>query len=1066
MLFPPSIARSKLNLFQPVCVLLFSVHCVVFSGQKETIRFQHIGVGDGLPNSVVNRILQDTHGYLWIATVDGLGRYDGYRFQVYRNDPEDEASLSNNGVRTLFEDRYGNLWIGTDGGLCRFDQKTGKFKRYLNSAHDENSISSDSITAIGEDGKGDLWIGTKVAGLNRFNAHDNKFTRVAHDASELGTTRKSLRDNRVRAIIRDHKAVLWIGTRGGWLHRLDPVTNEFACYCSAHTDTSIFDRDGVRALCEDHSGNIWIGTFVAGIKKFDPTTLKFDIFVHKSRDPASLTNNNVNHVLVDRSGDLWIATFGGGLDRWLSREKKFEHYVHDPQNPASLSNDNVSSLYEDQCGTVWIGTALGLDKYVARMSAFRNFFHDPDDARSLSNNYVGSIKEDRSGNLWVATGGGGLNRFDRVSGVFQHFFHNPRDPGSMRSDYVYGLCEDRSGALWMGAWGEGLEKLNLRSRTFEHFARDPHNPKSISSNFIRAIYEDRLGQLWVGTSDAGLNKFDPRTGESAHFSHDLNNPNSLTSNVVMAIEVDTSRQDEELLWIATNHGFTRLDVKREEFQQFLPDSHHTSRSNNVWKIHADHSGTLWLATGGGLWSFEPKTRAFGHFTTKDGLANDLVWCVEEDDRGRFWIGTGNGLSRFDPRTKQFKNYDAGDGLQGIEFNYAYQCKLRSGELCFGGQNGFTMFHPDSVKDNTRIPPIVITGFRKFDKPVDIRQAIGRSGAIELPYEEDIFSFEFAALDFVRPEKNQYAYKLEGFDRDWVYCGTRKSATYTNLDGGEYVFRVKGSNNDGVWNEEGTSIAVIITPPFWETWWFRIPAMIALLGIVGQTVRYIGKRKLIRRIEQLELERTLENERARISQDMHDEVGSSLSEISILGELARKKPEEAELYIQQISERAAEVIDSVSEIVWAMNPTNDTLDSLVARVRRDAVKYLGLANISCKFVVPEVVPGLPLHAGLRRNVFLVVKESLHNVVKHSAATEVSISVRCRDGNLEILISDNGKGFVLNDRLGTGNGLSSMNKRIADVGGTLRIDSMPGRGTLVAVQATLKNRRPIKLPNSNY
>ena len=311
MLFPPLIGRLNLNFFQSVCVLLFSLHCVAFSGQKETIRFQHIGVEQGLPSSVVYRILLDTHGYLWIATVDGLGRYDGYRFQVYRNDPEDEASLSNNDVRTLFEDRYGNLWIGTNGGLSRFDQKTGKFKRYLYSAHDDNSISSDFITAIGEDGKGELWVGTRDAGLNKFNSHDDNFTRVAHDTSELTSGKKTLCDNRVRAIIRDHKGVLWIGTRGGWLHRLDPVTNEFDCYRSTHTDTSITDRDGVRALCEDHSGNIWLGTFDAGIKKFDPMTLKFETFVHRPWDPASLTNNSVNHLLVDRSGDLWIATGKG-----------------------------------------------------------------------------------------------------------------------------------------------------------------------------------------------------------------------------------------------------------------------------------------------------------------------------------------------------------------------------------------------------------------------------------------------------------------------------------------------------------------------------------------------------------------------------------------------------------------------------------------------------------------------------------------------------------------------------------------------------------------------------------
>lgn len=1060
MLFPPSIGCLKLNFFQCVCLLLFSLQGVVLSAQKETIRFQHFGVEQGLPNSVVNRILLDTHGYLWVATNDGLARYDGYRFQVYGNDPGDDASLSNNDVRTLFEDRYGDLWIGTTRGLSRFDWKTEKFKRYPHSAHDKNSISSDNITAIGEDAKGELWVGTANAGLNKFNSQDNNFTRIMHDTKELTSPRKGLRDNRVRAIIRDHKGILWIGTRGGWLHRLDPVTNEFDGYRSARTDTSTFDRDGVRALCEDHSGNIWVGTFVAGVKKFDPMTRKFETFVHRPWDPTSLNNNPVNYLLVDRSGDLWIATVNGGLDRRRWQEKKFEHHVNNPKDPVTLSNDNVTCLCEDQSGTVWVGTAVGLDRYVPGTSVFRNFTHDPDDPKSLSNSNVRSIKEDRSGNLWVATFGRGLNRFDRATGVFEHFFHNTGDSRSISSDYVTGVGESRSGSLWIGTLGGGLDKLTPGSQTFQH------SPKTITDTRIRTIYEDGSGVLWFGTYSAGFNKFNPRTDQLTHFFQDPNNPNSVTSNAVWEFEVDTSRRDEELLWIATDHGFTRFDMKREEFQQFFPDTHYTSRSNNIMQTHKDHSGTLWLATLAGLWSYEPKTRTFGHFTTKDGLANDLVWCVEEDDHGRLWIGTGNGLSRFDPRTKQFKHYDAGDGLQRIEFNYGSHCKLRSGELCFGGTNGFTMFHPDSIKENSHVPPVVIAGFRKLDKPVDIREAMGRSGAIELSYKEDFFSFEFAALDFVRPEKNQYAYKLEGFDRDWVYCGTRRSATYTNLDGGEYVFRIKGSNNDGVWNEEGTSIAVIITPPFWATWWFRIPAIVVLLGIVGKTVRYVEKRKLMRRIEQLELERALENERARISQDMHDEVGSSLSEISILGELARKKPEEAETYIQQISERAAEVIDSVSEIVWAMNPSNDTLDSLVARVRRHAVKYLGLANISCRFDAPDVVPGLPLHAELRRNLFLVVKEALHNVVKHSAATEVSISVKCSEGNLEIFVSDNGRGFVLNDRLGTGNGLSSMNKRIADAGGTLRIDSMPGRGTLVAIQATLKNRRPTKLPNSNY
>jgi two-component system sensor histidine kinase ChiS len=1054
MLFHSSTSRWKLNLFLSVCVLLIILHCVAFSGQHEAIRFQHFGVEQGLPNSIVYRVLLDSHGYLWVVALHGLARYDGYRFQVYRNDPEDEASLSDNEVRALFEDRYGNLWVGTRRGLNRFDLETGKFKRYLYSVHDKNSISSDYITALCEDGKGELWVGTINAGLNKFNPRDDNFTRVARDTSELTAARKSLRNNRVHAMIRDHKGILWIGTGGGWLHRLDPVTNEFDCYRSARIDTSTLDRDAVHALYEDHEGNIWLGTLEAGIKKFDPMTLRFKTFAHRPRDPASLANNSVNQLLVDRVGDLWIATGGGGLDRWVSREQKFEHHTHDPKNPASLSSDHVACLCEDQAGTLWVGTTFGLDRYVARMSIFRNFSYDPADPKSLSDNYVGSIKEDLSGDLWVATIGGGLNRFNRATGVFEHFFHIPGDPKSISRDVVSCLSEDHSGTLWIGTWGGGLNKLNRESRTFEHFTHDPRNPKSISSDYINSIYEDRSGILWVGTGSAGLDKLNPKTDESTHFSHDPTNPNSLTGNGIRDFEADSSGSDEELLWIATNHGFTRLDVKHEEFQQFFPDTHYTSRSNDIRKIHEDHSGTLWLATLDGLWNFEPKTRVFRHFTTKDGLANDFVTCVDEDDHGRLWIGTGNGLSQFDPRTKEFKNYDTEDGLQESEFDFV--CKLRSGELCFGGPNGFTMFHPDSIKENTHVPPIVITEFREFNKPVDIHQAMGRSGAIELSYKEDVFSFEFAALDFVRPEKNQYAYKLEGFDKDWVYCGTRRSATYTNLNGGEYIFRVKGSNNDGFWNEEGTSIAVVITPPFWATWWFRTVFFVTIAGLIGGAVRYVAVRKLKRRVRTLEQQRALERERLRISQDMHDEVGANLTEIAILSELVRRdiqKPKEAETNVQKISEKARELIDNIGEIIWAINPQNDRLDNLTSYIREFASEYFEMASIDCRFDFPEEMPSRQLSAEDRRNIFLTMKEAINNAVKHSGATLVELNCRVSGHEVVFTVQDNGRGFIIESLSGQGNGLLNMKKRIEEINGNFQIESHPGNGTKIRLTVPL-------------
>jgi signal transduction histidine kinase len=375
-------------------------------------------------------------------------------------------------------------------------------------------------------------------------------------------------------------------------------------------------------------------------------------------------------------------------------------------------------------------------------------------------------------------------------------------------------------------------------------------------------------------------------------------------------------------------------------------------------------------------------------------------------------------------------------------------------MYFGGLDGFVRFHPDSIKDNPYIPPIVITGFRKSETPLFIDSIILHKNTIELKHEEDAFSFEFVSLSYMQSGKNQYAYKLEGYDKEWNYCGVQRYANYKNVNPGTYIFRVKGSNNDGVWNEEGTSIAVIITPPFWATWWFRGFVFIALLVSVGGSVRYVEKRKLMRRIEQLENERAIERERARISQDMHDEVGSSLSEIAILSELGRKRPEEAETRMREISDRASELIDNVSEIVWAMNPKNDTLDNLVAHLRRYAVKYLSLAQINCKFTAPDVIPAHHLTAEVRRNLFLVVKEALHNVVKHAGASEVSITATLVDARLEINIEDNGKGFCVEGSRQFGNGLTGMDKRMTDIGGEFKVESTPDGGTRVEMGMRLQ------------
>jgi len=1023
-------------------------------------RFEHLGIEQGLPNNLPNLIYADGDGYIWVATSEGLCRYDGYGFRVYRPDLEDEGSLSNADVSVMYEGHTGALWIGANGGLNRLDRKNGKFQHFTHDPNDAKSISSDFITAICEDGNGALWIGTADAGLNKFDSKAGVFMRVLHDSTSATPMAKSLSDNRIRAMVRDHAGVLWIGTRDGCLNRLDPTKNEFDCYFDSRSDSKTFGKEGVRTLCEDHSGNLWIGTYEAGLKRFDTITGKFHRFVHNPKDPKSLNSNTVRQVLVDQSGVLWIGTDGGGLDKWVPGRREVEHFVNDPKNPTSLGNDFVLSLCEDRSGTIWIGTMVGLNKLYPRRNRFRNFSHDPDDPKSLSSDHVAPIYEDRSGNLWVSTHGGGLNRFDHTTGAFEHFIHDPGNPNSIGSDNVTDVCEDRSGTYWISTWGGGLNKFDLKRKEFRHFTHDPKNPKSISSDDIDPVYEDRSGMFWIGTLNDGLNKFDPKSGEFKHFFHDPNTPNSLSDNTIWGFEVDTATQKGEILWIATGNGFTRFDVQREEFQQFLPDPHHKqSPSNNIMAIHKDQSSAIWLGTvGGGLFYFNQASGTFTQFTTKDGLPNNIIWCIEEDDHGRLWLSTSNGLSRFDPHRKWFKNYDLDDGLQGSEFNGGSHCKTRSGELCFGGTNGFTMFHPDSIKENTHIPQIVITELKKSGKPFDITQVISSSGVIELSYKENFFSFEFAALDFVRPEKNRYAYKLEGFNEDWIDCGLERSATFMNLEGGRYTFRVKGSNNDGVWNEEGTSIAVVITPPFWKTWWFTTLLWMILAGSAGGTVRYVEMRKIRERMRILEQQQALDHERLRISRDMHDEVGATLTEIAILSELAKKDEGQATtgIHIQKISERSREVVDNIGEIIWAINPKHDHLIDLAAYLRQYAAQYFRVASIRCRFEFPDTVPDLQLSAEARRNIFLVVKESLHNVVKHSKATEVVVRFTLVDQKMEIVIRDNGIGFSLKDATSLGNGLHSMKERMEDVGGRFVVESQPRCGTTVSLSVSLKSR----------
>jgi signal transduction histidine kinase/ligand-binding sensor domain-containing protein len=569
-----------------------------------------------------------------------------------------------------------------------------------------------------------------------------------------------------------------------------------------------------------------------------------------------LIHNRVRAILEDNTGRLWIGT-ENGLDQLDRTRNQFIHYHHDPGDPYSLSSNRIWSIFEDRTGVLWFGTYDGgLNKYNRSTDQFILYQHKSDVPNSLSENMVWSLCEDRNGMLWIGTFNGGLNKLDRNSDTFTVYQHDPSDPTSIISNDIRAILEDHTGSLWVGTNG-GLDRFDSKTETFTHYQNDPADPNSISDDQVRVLYEDSLGNLWIGTRTGGLNRFDRDLESFVRYQHDPDDPNSLSDDRVWSLYEDISGK----LWVGTLGGINVLDPFGDHFTRYLhdPDDPQGPSNNSIFSFHEDSTGVLWVGTWGtGLDRFNPSSQTFTHFTEEDGLPNNVIYGIEVDGEGYLWLSTNWGLSKFDPRTETFRNYDISDGLQDREFNVGAHFRSDRGEMFFGGISGFNAFFPEQIQANPNPPPIVITSFAKFNQKV--RTDLSEGEHIELSYKDNFISFEFAALDFTAPEKNQYAYMLEGFDQDWVNVGTRRYASYTNLDGGKYVFRVKGSNSGGVWNEEGSTVRITVTPPISETWWFRGFVVLVLIGgVIG------GYRLRVRTIE-------------RRSQELEDQVDERTREI--------------------------------------------------------------------------------------------------------------------------------------------------------------------------------------------
>jgi len=827
-------------------IIIFLTAVFILNAQNIRIKFEHISLTEGLSQSSVSSIVQDCEGFMWFATLDGLNKYDGYQMKVYYNNQK-EGALTDNVINCLYEtpdSKNPTLWIGTaDNGLCKYNRLTDSFFS-IKKENNNNSLNNNSITAIAGNNN-ILWVGTEM-GLNKFEQETQKWTNYTTENSEIS-------DDNINCIKLDDKKKLWIATNKGvnyfdvslqkiitfneknglpsnnitcleidiYKNIYIGTTNGLSYYNTENkTFTNYSTNDGlgsnnIKSIVKDHEGIIWIGTISGGLNRYDPVNKQFTVIKHNATDPFSLSINSILSIYPDKANILWIGTSLGGIDKWNRAAENLFLFRHNPYNDNSISSNLIRSIYEDKNNRIWIGTVDGgLNKWNEEKSEFIAYKHEKNNDKSLSNNHIRVVFEDSKNNFWIGTEGFGIDIFDRKTGtVIKKYKHNDENPKSLSSNRIWRIIEDSKNRILIATMGGGLNVFFPDKEEFKAYKFDKNNKESISSNKVTTIFKDSKNRIWVGTNK-GFNQFFPETGKFVRYLNDKKNPNSISN-------------------------------------------------NRIYSIIEDKNGQIWIGTKGGLNKFIPEQQKFIRYTTEThDFPNNVIMGILEDKNGNIWVTTNRGISKFNPQNETNRNYDMRDGLQSYEFLVGSFFKTSKDEFLIGGINGFNAFYPEKIKDNPNIPSIIITGFQVSNQEMNLDTVVSQKKIIYLDYHQTDLSFNFVSIDYIFPAKNQYAYMLEGYDEDWVNCKFQRTAKYTNLRPKKYVFKVKGSNNDQVWNEEGTEIIIIIKPAFWQTLWFKIFAILFVIVLtlfsVWLKLRQLHKQK-----------RKLENEVAWQTQEIRE-----------------------------------------------------------------------------------------------------------------------------------------------------------------------------------------------------
>ncbi len=831
--FQKSVYFTTQNLHKLFITLLILLSLNINNVTASSI--QILSINDGLSQSDIYSIVQDDLGFIWFATRDGLNRYDGYNFKIYRPDKKDpKNSLSHQAINILLKSQDGTLWIGTENGLNRYFPKMDAFEHYL--PPPDSSVKPNQgfkITCIKETPNGDLIVGTNNKGIYRFNTHFKKYESI----SFLNIPEKNIT---IESILVEETGEIWTSVENHGIYIYNSDLNQFQQAQIMVGKNASLEQFIIKSYFLDSNHNLWVGTN-EGLILIDNINGKAKHFQLPTVEKHKNLSNSIVGIAASQEGILWVINEPGDIYLINPQTMQAEQYFINDYRYTSLPNNRISSFYLDDSGILWLGTTgTGVVKLDANRNYFNSMSFSPWSSNSLSDNVVWSIHQQKNGTLWVGTDAGGLNKIEPINRQAVHYQYDPEKPGSISDNQVMKVFEDKQGQIWIGTGAGGLNKYNPKNETFSSFRHKDSNPNSISHDRVYSIYEDLNHNFWIGT-EKGLNKFNRKTQKFTHFYHNPQNPNSLVYDRVGAIiEADSGE-----LWIGTlGGGISRYNYKNDTFRNYKHDPNNKNSLQNeyILSLFKDNSNNIWICTwGGGLLKYNSDNDSFITILENNQTGTEAIHGIEQDELNNLWISTNKGLIKLNPITYDMVHYTHTEGLINDEFNTGAHFKNENGDMYFGSIGGLIWFSPSKIKKNDFIPPVVFTDFQILNESINHKEirnnkkvldhTITSADTIQLSYHDKIISFEFAALNYFASDKNQYAYKMAGVDEDWIYSGNRRFATYTNLNPGHYTFHVKASNNDGIWNEKGSSIWVIMSPPFWMTMWFRILFSTLVVSII-------------------------------------------------------------------------------------------------------------------------------------------------------------------------------------------------------------------------------------------